>query len=49
MLGWVWLTAFLMASGTARTYSLTPAMRIAIATAGRSAEIDCRWCMPWLK
>jgi hypothetical protein len=40
MLGWVWLTVFLilMASGTARTYYLAPAMTIAIAAAGRAVE-----------
>jgi len=39
-LGWVWLTVFLilMASGTARTYYLAPAMTIAVAAAGRAAE-----------
>ncbi len=39
-LGWLWLTVFLilMASGTARTYYLAPALTIAVAAAGRAVE-----------
>jgi hypothetical protein len=40
VLGWVWLTVFLilMASGTARTYYIAPALTIAVAAAGRAVE-----------
>jgi hypothetical protein len=50
-LGWVWLTVFLilMASGTARTYYLAPALTIAIAAAGRAVErFGTRASMRWL-
>lgn len=51
MLGWVWLIVFLilMASGSARTYYLAPALTIAIAAAGRAVEgLAARPALRWL-
>jgi hypothetical protein len=51
MLGWVWLVVFLilMASGTARTYYLAPALTIAIAASGRAVEgFGARPALRWL-
>lgn len=51
MLGWVWMIVFLilMASGTARTYYLAPAMTIAIAAAARAVEeFGARPALRWL-
>jgi hypothetical protein len=51
MLGWVWMIVFLilMASGTARTYYLAPALTIAIAAAGRAVEgLGARPALRWL-
>jgi hypothetical protein len=51
MLGWIWTIVFLilMASGTARTYYLAPALTIALAAAGRAVEgLGARPALRWL-